>query len=50
MFDHLILTFYSEDTIENGGVFLSYNQESKSNACDSFAICSVTLPGDYYDF
>ncbi len=49
MFHCLVLTFYSVDSIENWGVFLSYNQESKSNACDFFAIYSVALLGDYYD-
>ncbi len=49
MFDCLGLAFYSADSIENRGVLLSYDRESKSNACDFFAICSVVLPGDYYD-
>ncbi len=49
MFDRLVLTFYSVDSIENWEVFLSYNRESKLNSCDFFAICSVALPGDYYD-
>ncbi len=34
MFDFLILTFYWVNSIENWGVFLSYNRESKSNAGD----------------
>ncbi len=39
MFNHLILVFYSADSNENWGVFLSYNRE----------FCSVVLPSDYYD-
>ncbi len=49
MFDRLVLAFYVADSIENWGVFLSYDRESKSNACDFFAVCSAVLPGDYYD-
>ncbi len=49
MFDRFVLAFYSADYIENWGVFLSFDQESKSNASDFFAICSVVLTGDYYD-
>ncbi len=49
MFDHLVPAFYSADSIENWGVFLLYDRELKLNACDFFAICSVALPGDYYD-
>ncbi len=38
MFDCLILAFYSADSIENWGVFLSYNRESKSNFfCNLFS-------------
>ncbi len=49
MFDCLVLTFYSVDSIENWRVFLSYNQELKSNKSEFFAICFVALAGDYYD-
>ncbi len=49
MFDRLILAFYSTDSIANWGIFFSYDRESKSNVCDFFTICSVVLPGDYYD-
>ncbi len=49
MFERLGLAGYSADSIKNCGVFLSYYRESKSNACDFFAIYSAVLPGDYYD-
>ncbi len=48
MFDRLVLAFYLADSTENCGEFLSYNQELKSKVCDFFAICSMSLPGDYY--
>ncbi len=38
MFDRLVLAFYLADSIENWGVFLSYDWKSKSNVYDVFAI------------
>ncbi len=32
MFDRLVLAFYLVDSVENWGVFFSYDQESKLNA------------------
>ncbi len=49
MFHHLVLVFYLGDFIENWGVLLLYDRESKSNVRDFFAICSAALPGDCYD-
>ncbi len=49
MFDCLVLAFYAADSIENWGVFLSYDWESKSNMCDFFAILFCDVTSDYYD-
>ncbi len=47
MFDWLVFAFYWADSIENCGVFFSYDQELKLNACDFFVILSVTFSVDY---
>ncbi len=41
MFDRLTLVFYSADSIDNCGVFISYDRESISNACNFF--CNFVL-------
>ncbi len=38
MFDRLLLTFYSADSIENWGVCLLYDGEAKANTYDLFAV------------
>ncbi len=47
MCDRLVFTFYWADSIENCGVFFSYDRESKLNGCDFLVIFSVVLSVDY---
>ncbi len=47
MFDRFVFGFRWADSIENCGVFFSYNQESKLNARDFFVFFSVMLSADY---
>ncbi len=47
MFDWLIFAFYWAGSIENCGVFFSYDRESQLNACEFFVIFSVVFSVDY---
>ncbi len=47
MSDLLVFAFYWANSIENCGVFFSYDRESKMNACDFFVIFSVAFSIDY---
>ncbi len=48
MFDHLVFAFYWADSIENCGVFFSYDRdrESKMNTCDFYVLFSVVFSVD----
>ncbi len=47
MFDRFVFGLYWADSIDNCGVFFSYNRESKINACDFFVFFSVAFSVDY---